>query len=537
MTETVLKEAEKSGRFEYTEPEYHRIDNHQARSTCYDIFTDADVEERSTLPTSFIDGISPSPESQLSTQPPEVDRLGSLRCVYHRSRPPHVSGRPDRLPFKDAASLRSIFDQLDLPWSYLQLADGSLTLIQSIITYGQAQQPSRVNQGLDSEQLLAMLHALQSYAFHPMLIPCIMFAGTLRVSVARRHAIKEKMSVLEEKIRALSVRASQVVADNSALPQWWADEASSMDRLFELLHSCRHAQSSRDGRYDFWRSFHDTMVEGLEYCEAVMPSLPGSSVAKVQAELKQWTALTWHQFESLKAHDIDHVARVDDISNVVRVHGEIPLVDCSWSLMLTALQYHEPAGQPDPGDARQSLSAGFRRHEVHRLAWIRLSTRRTRRISLWSETVRSISRDHRAFHRHRSHALHIPNILDSSNGVASSPAGAQLQIQPFLLDRRVIDLPNEHWQTAWLLLGTSQSANSCIVKSHSAHPACCLIDAGCDGSSTTLPHRVISRPDDDNIFFRRFLLLKLLCAGCACDGMFDIRRCQTPIAFHVEGKN
>lgn len=65
-----------------------------------------------------------------------------LRVLLHRQRPLHTSGEPDALPFRDAASFRKIFTIMDLPASYLQIADGSIAAAHARISHDVSRRPN-----------------------------------------------------------------------------------------------------------------------------------------------------------------------------------------------------------------------------------------------------------------------------------------------------------------------------------------------------------------------------------------------------------
>lgn len=294
---------------------------------------------------------------------------GRFTCIFQRTRPHHVSGSPDKLPFKDADTLRHLFVGLHLPEAYLHIADGSPAVVQTMISHGHEDgddgadadadadvipdnapvkcefvahcvskqgdwalalthdRRSRhvsafwsVDGRIDSSRLLGELRSLQDHAFHPMLLPCIMFAETLRASVARRNAIKTRLKRLEDAILKLHRRASRLHDQDAEAYGWWAELPAEIDLLFDLLHACKKEQASREGRYEFWRSFHSAIQHGLDYAQDAMKALPRREFARVHSELRQWSALVWQKLESLKARDKDHVSRVADVSDMVRLH-------------------------------------------------------------------------------------------------------------------------------------------------------------------------------------------------------------------------
>lgn len=293
-------------------------------------------------------------------------RLGCLRCVFQRSRHQHVSGRPDILPFKDASSARHIFQTLAMPSVYFQIADGVPALVHANITSTDNHQPAgfqlvahcvtkygdwamalshnptmrntavfwSVDKCIDSELLMADLKSLQDHAFHPMLLPCIMFAAMLRSGVERRLSIKEKLKTLEDNVRVMNRTASQLAHTELEVYPSSPLQLPGIEALFELLSTCRREQASREGRYEFWRSYHTALEDGFAYANEAMTYVPHAVFHKTHSELKQWTALSWCRFESLKARDIDHMARVDNVSDmviicIITLHRAFPLTTSS----------------------------------------------------------------------------------------------------------------------------------------------------------------------------------------------------------------
>ena len=78
-------------------------------------------------------GDEPVTTAQHSTLGIAEEPIGKLHCLFHRRRPHHVSGQADKLPFKNAATLRHTFSTLDLPTTYLQIADGSPAIAQAFV--------------------------------------------------------------------------------------------------------------------------------------------------------------------------------------------------------------------------------------------------------------------------------------------------------------------------------------------------------------------------------------------------------------------
>ena len=319
----------------------------QTGPTGYGIYLDDDTNEKDPL-FSLFDGDS-SGELDSLTPATRTDRLGSLRCVYHRCRPEHVSGEPDKLPFRDAIAVQNIFTSLDLPSTYLQVAEGSLSLVQSMVSYDRYGNVAKyefiahcltkqgnwamalshrrstrntsvfwsVDHRMNSNHLLNNLQQFQEFGFHPLLVPCIMFAETLRISMERRLSIKEKLRVLENEIHSVNRQASVGHSGDLSSSIGSFVHPQSLERIFELLNSCRAEQASREGRYELWRSYHQAITEGLEYSEKAFADLQQEKFLAAHLELKQWTTLLWRKFESLKARDMDHVERINNISDIV----------------------------------------------------------------------------------------------------------------------------------------------------------------------------------------------------------------------------
>lgn len=174
-----------------------------------------------------------------------------------------------------------------------------------------------VDERIDSDLLLAEVGAFQDFAFHPMLVPCVMFAATLEIGIKRRHSIKQKLRVLESGTHRLIQQGAQSSINDHRGYGRLHEASASIETLFELLGSCRREQASREGRYHFWSSYHDVLVEGFKYAEQALTYVPPDLFIKAHLGLQQWTAITWRKFESLKARDVDHVARVDNVSDMV----------------------------------------------------------------------------------------------------------------------------------------------------------------------------------------------------------------------------
>ena len=271
-----------------------------------------------------------------------------LNCIFQPSRPPHVSGQPDALPFQDLAELRSVFDTLKLPSSYFQIASGSVGSAQSHTTYDSGDRPYRhemighcvsrqgdwalalshdaskrvtsvfwsVEKSIDSKALLDDFHAFQRYSSHPMLIPCIMFASSLRTSEERRRSIKDRLVKLEGTIAQISVKEAHAF-DHDMRSYGRSEHPQSLETLLQILHSCRKDQSSRKGRYKFWRSVVDSIEEGFKYIEAIIAESPDIHLLEAHRELRRWVSVNEKKLDSLMARDEDHVDRVENVSHMV----------------------------------------------------------------------------------------------------------------------------------------------------------------------------------------------------------------------------
>lgn len=259
-----------------------------------------------------------------------------------------MSGKPDTLPFQDLAELRSVFDTLKLPSSYFQIASGSVGSAQSHTLYDSENRPCRhelighcvsrqgdwalalshdtskrvtsvfwsVDKSIDSKALLDDFHTFQNYASHPMLIPCIMFASSLRTSEERRQSIKDRLVKLEGTIAQISVKEAHAF-DHDMRSDGRSEHPESLETLLQILFSCRKDQSSRKGRYKFWRSVVDSIEEGLEYVEAILADSPDKHLLEAHRELKRWVRVNDKKLESLMARDEDHVYRVENVSYMV----------------------------------------------------------------------------------------------------------------------------------------------------------------------------------------------------------------------------
>lgn len=276
------------------------------------------------------------------------DATGHLKCLSQRRRPSHVSNQADKLPFKDAAALRDVFDNFGLPTTYLHIADGSPAIAQCTISktakgrsklefvahcvtkqgdwaMALSHDPSAnstsvywsVDQRIPAEHLLEDLTAFKDSAFHPMLVPCIMFAAALEMAVRRRFDIKDCLRRLEKAVQLLHRHTSQSLLGAPEHPSELESRSRAMEEALGLLTTCRRAQASRDGRNDFWRSYQDALETGLDYAEHATSQVPTAQFDRAHDELKRWTALASRKLDSMKARNNDHIARVDIASDTV----------------------------------------------------------------------------------------------------------------------------------------------------------------------------------------------------------------------------
>ncbi|SMR46239.1 unnamed protein product [Zymoseptoria tritici ST99CH_1E4] len=334
-----LLQAAQEGRFAAQDSELHIFHSDTDLKSSHEEVHQSACEEKDHLPPTFTSGLN------------GCNGPGSrLRLLLQRSRPPHTSGKPDSLPFASAASLNTIFETLNLPGSYLQIADGFLSTAQAHITYdakGDAiafqlivyctmkqgdwslalshhaatMETSiflSLEQRLDSLPITSDLQDLQHYSFHPMLIPCIMFDAVMKMGIERRNSIKARLRTLERSMAVLSRRASGASRPGSLSEEDVGEEdADDWSALFELLASCRQDQVSRKGRYEFWKSYHAAIQAGMEYMPKVLlvgdEGVEGGERVKVHGELQQWVDLTWQRLNSLMARDKDHIGRVENM--------------------------------------------------------------------------------------------------------------------------------------------------------------------------------------------------------------------------------
>jgi hypothetical protein len=102
-----------------------------------------------------------------------------------------------------------------------------------------------------------------------------------------------------------------------------SEHPQSLETLLQILHSCRKDQSSRKGRYKFWRSVVDSIEQGFKYVEAMMAESPDTHLLEAHRELRKWVSVNEKKLESLMARDEDHVDRVENVSHMV------------WSLVIS----------------------------------------------------------------------------------------------------------------------------------------------------------------------------------------------------------
>jgi hypothetical protein len=264
-----------------------------------------------------------------------------LNCIFQSTRPPHISGQHDYLPFANQSEMQGVFETLRLPPSYFQIASGTAGSAQSH-TFSKHAKVGRhefiahclskqgdwaialshdakscvtsvfwsVDDKIDSESLLNDFREFQKYASHPMLIPCIMFAANLRMSEQRRHNIKRTLQELEGDITRISQKEAASHDHDSQTPDH-------LEIYFQMLHSCRKDQSSRKGRFGFWQGFVAAVNEGFDYVERMLADSPDPDLHEAHEELKRWISINGKKLDSLMARDEDHVHRVDNVSHMV----------------------------------------------------------------------------------------------------------------------------------------------------------------------------------------------------------------------------
>ena len=279
---------------------------------------------------------------------PPDDGCFKLQCLLQRSRPPHVSGRSDPLPFKSVDVMRQLFHLMHLPATYFQIADGSPATVYSYISSNLDGRASKyeliahiltkqgnwamalshdaslrttsafwsVDARIDSTALSEDLLALQEYAFHPMLVPCIMLSATLRMAIQRRHSIKERLDWIEKRVGRISASMAVSSKLHESAPEY-AYNTNNIEDLFGLLSSCKKDQESRKGQYEFWNSFNEAIEEGFNYAESILDLTENESRQEGHCDLRKWKALTWQRIRSIMARDEDHNSRVDNVSYTV----------------------------------------------------------------------------------------------------------------------------------------------------------------------------------------------------------------------------
>jgi hypothetical protein len=187
---------------------------------------------------------------------------------------------------------------------------------------------------IDTDLLLEDLQAMQDLSLHPMLLPCIMLAAAFRSGLGRRNSIKEKLVVLEDRVRLIHRRASQANVSRTDFhaSRLWLEKPQDVEALYDLLHMCRGEQSSREGQYEFWRSLYESIKEGFVYAETITEDRRAEKFRKAHDELRQWSGLTWRKLESLRARDMDHITRIDNASLLASVLQ--PANRCSLLLLI-----------------------------------------------------------------------------------------------------------------------------------------------------------------------------------------------------------
>jgi len=138
----------------------------------------------------------------------------------------------------------------------------------------------------------------------------------MRMSIQRRNSIKATLQKLEDVIRHISAKEASSYDHDSASNDH-PEQPQSLETYFQMLHRCRKDQSSRKGRYEFWRSFVRAVSTGFSYVEDHL--IYGEDVHLLEAheELKAWFTLNDNKLQSIMARDEDHVNRVDDVSHLV----------------------------------------------------------------------------------------------------------------------------------------------------------------------------------------------------------------------------
>lgn len=277
------------------------------------------------------------------------DAQSVLNCIFQPTRHEHVSGRPDILPFENLTELQLVFDTLKLPSSYFQIASGSVSTTHSHTFVDSPSRPCRyemiahlvsrqgdkasalshdaskqvtsvfwsVDKKIDTKSLLDDFHTFQVYASHPMLIPCIMFASSLRTSEECQRTVKVRLTELESTITRISVKETQAVEHDLLSHHHHPKHSESLESLLQTLHGCRKEQSSRKGRYKFWQSVIISIDEGFKYVEALLVDMPDAHLLEAHLELMRWVSINKTKLEGLMARDEDHVYRVENVSHMV----------------------------------------------------------------------------------------------------------------------------------------------------------------------------------------------------------------------------
>ncbi|KXS98981.1 hypothetical protein AC578_4997 [Pseudocercospora eumusae] len=331
-----LADAEREGRFEWHEPELHIVRMKPNLAILYDkIRRDGNNKDL------IVDkGCSDS------RAPLECCGGSVLRCYFQSSRPQHISGQQDYLPFENATAARELFLKLDLPSSYFLIAGGSPAACYSQTQHDKTGRPLRyelaahcvtkrgdwalvvshrvdsadtsvfwsVDGRMDAKFLLSSLKNFEAYTFHPMLIPCIMFADTLRMNKERRADIKDKLRRLENAVVQMNRKPSFHASELDFASLQHSGPQYDVEGLFKSLHGCRKDQESQEGRRELWQSFHDALVEGFKYAEVAVVDFADSSKARMHYDLDSWAKITWKTLQSLHARDEDHIRRVNHVA-------------------------------------------------------------------------------------------------------------------------------------------------------------------------------------------------------------------------------
>ena len=172
------------------------------------------------------------------------------------------------------------------------------------------------------------LQALEQYAFHPMLVPCIMCAASLRLELQRRNFVKDWIHRLEGEATRMTEKTERCLDGDFQLSQYEQD-SQDLERAFSLLYKCKKIQASRQGRYAFGRSFLEAIEQGFEYTDKFLGASPTEPQVRAHADLRHWSSMMRNMFESLEARDKDHIDRVNDISQLVRIKWMIWWEICS----------------------------------------------------------------------------------------------------------------------------------------------------------------------------------------------------------------